>query len=80
MIHTSLKKKKHKDESAVFTETDDDDSEEEEVARVTYVNIILHSIFCVHKQYINMYCVHKQPADSEFQWTLCTQVLQFKQL
>ena len=39
------KKKEHKDESVVFTETGDDDSEEEEVARVTYVNNIMHSIF-----------------------------------
>ena len=40
------KKKKHKDESIVFTETGTDDSvEEEEVARVTYVNNIMHSFF-----------------------------------
>ena len=39
-------KKEHKDESVVFTETGtDDDEEEEEVARVTYVNNIMHSIF-----------------------------------
>ena len=44
------KKKEHKDESVVFTETGRDDSdEEEEVARVTYVNNILHSIFQVLK-------------------------------
>ena len=47
------KKKEHKDESVVFTETDDDDSEEEEVARVTYVNNILHSIFSNVEVYIN---------------------------
>ena len=42
------KKKEHKDESVVFTETGTDDSDEEEekeVARVTYVNNIMHSIF-----------------------------------
>ena len=39
------KKKKHKDESVVFTETGDDSDQEEEVARVTYVNNIMHSIF-----------------------------------
>ena len=40
------KKKEHKDESVVFTETgDDSDQEEEEIARVTYVNNIMHSIF-----------------------------------
>ena len=38
------KKKEHKDESVVFTETGDDNSEEEEIARVTYVNNIMHSI------------------------------------
>ena len=39
------KKKEHKDESVVFTETGTDDKEEEEVARVTYVNNIMQSIF-----------------------------------
>ena len=38
------KKKEHKDESDVFTETGNDE-EEEEVARVTYVNNKMHSIF-----------------------------------
>ena len=38
------KEKEHKDESVVFTETGDDE-EEKEVARVTYVNNIIHSIF-----------------------------------
>ena len=46
------KKKEHKDESVVFTETGSDD-EEEEVARVTYVNNILHSIFSNVEVYIN---------------------------
>ena len=45
-------KKEHKDESVVFTETGDDE-EEEEVARVTYVNNILHSIFSNVELYIN---------------------------
>ena len=48
------KKKEHKEESVVFTETGTDDSdEEEEVARVTYVNNILHSIFSNVEVYIN---------------------------
>ena len=46
------KKKEHKDESFVFTETGTDD-EEEEVARVTYVNNIMHSIFSNVEVYIN---------------------------
>ena len=45
------KKKEHKDESVVFTETGDD--EEQEVARVTYVNIIMHSILSNLEVYIN---------------------------
>ena len=48
------KKKEHKDESVVFTETGTDDEEEQEgVARVTYVNIIMHSKFSKVKVYIN---------------------------
>ena len=48
------KKKEHKDESDVFTETGTDDQEEqEEVARVTYVNNIMHSIFSNVEVYIN---------------------------
>ena len=47
-------KKEHKDESVVFTETGTDDEEEqEEVARVTYVNNIMHSIFSNVEVYIN---------------------------
>ena len=38
------KELEHKDVSAVFTETGNEE-EEEEVARVTYVNNIMHSIF-----------------------------------
>ena len=48
------KKKEHRDESVVFTETGTDDEEEqEEVARVTYVNNIMHSIFSNVEVYIN---------------------------
>ena len=44
--YESKEKKEHKDESVVFTERGTDDSDEEEdVARVTYVNNIMHSIF-----------------------------------
>ena len=46
------KKKEHKDESVVFTETSNDE-EEEEVARITYVNNILYSIFSNVEVYIN---------------------------
>ena len=46
------KEKEHKNESVVFTETADDE-EEEEVARVTYANNILHSIFSKVEVYIN---------------------------
>ena len=46
------KKKEYKDESVVFTETGDDE-EEEEVARVTYVNNIMHSIFSNVEVYVN---------------------------
>ena len=54
-IHTRVRKKKeHKDESVVFTETGTDDSdEEEEVARVTYVNNVMHSNFSNVEVYIN---------------------------
>ena len=52
--YESKEKKEHKDESVVFTETGTDDSdEEEEVARVTYVNNIMHSIFSNVEVYIN---------------------------
>ena len=51
------KKKEHKDESVVFTETgtddDEEEEEEEEVARVTYVNNIMHSIISNVELYIN---------------------------
>ena len=49
------KKKEHKDESIVFTETETEDEEEEkDVARVTYVNNIMHSIFSNVEVYINI--------------------------
>ena len=47
------KKKEHEDESVVFTETGNEEEEEEEVARVTYVNKIMHSIFSNVEVYIN---------------------------
>ena len=47
------KKKKHKDESVVFTETGNDEEEQKEVAQVTYVNNIMHSIFSNVEVYIN---------------------------
>ena len=47
------KKKEHKDESVVFTETGDDEEKQEEIAQVTYVNNILHSIFSNVEVYIN---------------------------
>ena len=51
-IHTRVRKKKeHKDESVVFTEKGT--NEKEELARVTYVNIIMHSIFSNVEVYIN---------------------------
>ena len=67
------KKKEHEDESVVFTETSDDDSEEEEIARVTYVNNIMHSIFSNVEVYINNQQIYNSNA-------LCTQILHFKQL
>ena len=47
------KKKEHKDESVVFTETGEDSDQEREVARVTYVNNIMDSIFSNVEVYIN---------------------------
>ena len=48
------KKKEHKVDSVVFTETGTDDEEEqEEVAPVTYVNNIMHSIISNVEVYIN---------------------------
>ena len=47
------KKKEHKDDSVVLTETGDDGEKQEEVARVLYVNNIMHSIFSNVEVYIN---------------------------
>ena len=47
------KKKEHKYESVVFTKTGDEEEEEDEVARVTYVNNIMHSIFSNVEVFIN---------------------------
>ena len=46
------KKKEHREESVIFTETGVDE-EEEEVARVTYVKNIMHSMFSNVEVYIN---------------------------
>ena len=46
------KKKEHKDDSVVFTETGDDEKDEK-VARVTYVNNIMHSIFSNVEMFVN---------------------------
>ena len=51
--YENKEKKEHKDESVVFTETGTDDEEEKEVARFTYVNNIMHSIFSNVEVYIN---------------------------
>ena len=48
------KKKELKDESVVFNETGNDEEEgQEEIARVTYVNNIMHSLFSNVEVYIN---------------------------
>ena len=47
------KKKEHKHKSVVFTETGDDEEKQEEVARVFYVNNIMHSISSNVEVYIN---------------------------
>ena len=54
------RKKEHEDESVVFTETGTDDSgEEEEVAVVTYVNNLLHSIISNVEVYVNNQQIYK---------------------
>ena len=50
------KRKEHKDEFVVFAETGDD--EEEEVARVSYVNNIIHSTFSNVEVYINNHQIY----------------------
>ena len=52
------KKKKHKVESVVFTESGNDEEEQEEVAGVTYVNNIMHSIFSNVEVYITNQQIH----------------------
>ena len=47
------KVREHKDESVIFTETRTDDHQEEDVARVTSVNNIMHSMFSNVEVYIN---------------------------
>ena len=47
------KKKQQKNESVVFTETGTDHEQEGDVARVTYVNNIMHSIYSNFELYIN---------------------------
>ena len=58
LYESKEKKKEHKDESVVFTETGDEE-EEEEVARVTYVNNKMHSIFSNVEVYINNQQIYK---------------------
>ena len=50
--YENKEKKEHKDDSVVFTETATGD-DEEKVARVTYVNNIMYSIFSNVEVYIN---------------------------
>ena len=54
-LHTRVRKKKeHKDESVVFTKTRTDyEKEQEEVARFTYGNNKMHSIFSNVEVYLN---------------------------
>ena len=47
------RKREQKDESVVFSESGDGEEEQEEVARVTYVNNKMHSIFSNVEVYIN---------------------------
>ena len=51
-FESTEKKKEQNDESLIFTKRGDDE-EEEEVARVTYVNNIMHSIFSNIEVYTN---------------------------
>ena len=55
------KKKEHKDESVVFTGTSDD-KKEEVVARATFVNNIMHSLFSKVEVYINNQQVYNSNA------------------
>ena len=47
------KEKEHNDESVVFTESGKGEEEEEEIARITYVIKIMHSIFSNVEVYID---------------------------
>ena len=47
------KKNEHKDESDDFTEIRTDPEEQKEVARVTYVNNLMHSIFSIVEVHLN---------------------------
>ena len=47
------KRKRSTKLSLLFSKTGDDSDQEEEVARVTYVNNIMHSIFSIVEVYIN---------------------------
>ena len=71
------KKKEHKDESVVFTETGTDDEEEDEVARVTYVNNILHSIFSNVELYINNQQIYNSNRFTNLLWQ-CLEILEGK--
>ena len=51
--YESREKKEHKDKAVVFTETSDD-KDKDEVARVTSVNNIMHSIFSSVEVYIKI--------------------------
>ena len=53
------KKKEHKDESVVFNETGNNEEEQENVARVTYVNNIMQSIFSNFEVYNNNQQIYK---------------------
>ena len=57
--YESKQKKEHKHASVVFTETGDDEEEQEEIARATYVNNIMHSIFSNVEVYINNQQIYK---------------------
>ena len=74
------KKKEHKDESIVFTGTGiDDEEEQEEVARISYVNNIMQSIFSNVEVYIknqqiynsNGLYAHKSYNSNNFKAAIC---------
>ena len=55
---SKAKKKENKDDFVVFTERGDDEEQQEEVARVNYVNDIMHSIFSNVEVYINKHQIY----------------------